>query len=83
MFEQWGRKGVPMFHHQTIYVNASMSALWYCGADLFAFVRWLPTYLGQLAPTTLPQCQLVSKSRSVVSPPPSLSLSLSLAVLPL
>ena len=46
----------------------------------FAFVRWLPTYPGQLAPTTLPLCRLVSNSRSagLSPPPPPLSLFLSL-----
>ena len=53
----------------------------------FAFVRWLPTYPGQLAPTTLPQCRLVSNSRSAglslpfsLSLHPCLPLSLSLCV---
>ena len=53
---------------------------------------WLPIYLGKLAPTTLPQCQLVSNTRSAglslsrslslwpSSLPLSLSLSLSLSV---
>ena len=44
----------------------------------FTFVPWLPTYPGQLAPTTLALCRLVSNSRSEgLSPPPSLSFSLS------
>ena len=38
-------------------------------------VRWLPIRLGQLAPTDLPQCRLVSNARSA-------GLSLSLAFLP-
>ena len=43
-------------------------------------MRWLPTYPGQLAPTTLPQCRLVSNSRSAgLSLPPPLSLSFSLS----
>ena len=35
-------------------------------------MRWLPVHLGQLAPATLPQCRLVSNTRSA-----TLSLSLS------
>ena len=42
-------------------------------------VRWLPIHLGQLAPTTLPQCRLVSNARSAGL---SLSRSLSLSGLP-
>ena len=42
-------------------------------------VHWLPIHLGQLAPTTLPQCRLVSNARSAGL---SLSLSLSLSGLP-
>ena len=36
MFELWGRKGVPMFHYQTIQFNVSMSALLHCSVDLFS-----------------------------------------------
>ena len=49
-------------------------------------MRWLPVHLGQLAPTTLPQCRLVSNTRSAGLSLPlsfSLFLSLSLAFFPL
>ena len=46
-------------------------------------LQWLPTHLGQLEPTILPQCRLVLDSCSAgLSPPLSLSLYLALSTLP-
>ena len=36
MCDLWGRKGVPMFHFQTIQFNVSISALLHCSTDLFS-----------------------------------------------
>ena len=55
-------------HHSVQCFNKCLAALqrWpvQYHSRWFAFARGLPTYPGQLAPTTLPQCRLVSNSRS-------------------
>ena len=69
-FEIWGRKGVPMFHHQTIQLNASMAA----HISKSACTHHPPT-----VPVS-PQLSLCGSFSPSLSVSLSLSLSLSLSI---